>query len=217
MDFALSNNVSEPDPLMSQGVRRRWPGTVTATGPEADNYAAMIDSLRLFLDRVSGSRPSPEASSELARKLDELSSDLEKCQVVERDQLFGHLPIQGRAQSMSPQFFTDESDDQSVAGRVTFRCFFLGGNGAAHGGSIPLLFDEVLGRLANTGGRAGSRTAYLNVNFRSIARVGNELALTARFVREEGRKRFIASEIFDGDILVADAEGLFVALRPGQP
>jgi hypothetical protein len=35
--------------------------------------------------------------------------------------------------------------------------------------------------------------------------------------RIEGRKRFLRSELRDGDVLVAEAEGLFVALNPGQP
>lgn len=184
---------------------------------EADNYAAMIDSLRLFLDRVADARPTAEESAELGATLDGLSAGLADRQVRERDRLFARLPIHGRAQSLTPQLFIDEKDDQSVTGHVTFRPYFVGGNGAAHGGTIPLLFDEALGRLANAGGRRGSRTAYLHVNFRSIARIGNRLTLTARFVKEEGRKRLISGELFDGDVLVADAEGLFVELRPGQP
>ena len=38
----------------------------------------------------------------------------------------------------------------------------------------------------------------------------------ARFDREEGRKRFLSASIRDGKLICADAEGLFVALRPGQ-
>jgi hypothetical protein len=76
--------------------------------------------------------------------------------------------------------------EQHVVGRVAFGRFYLGGNGAAHGGAIPLVFDEVMGRLANTGGRPPSRTASLHVNYRSITPIERELQLTARFDREEG-------------------------------
>jgi hypothetical protein len=38
-----------------------------------------------------------------------------------------------------------------------------------------------------------------------------------RYEREEGRKRFLTGWVRDGDVLVAEAEALFVALRPGQP
>ena len=52
-----------------------------------------------------------------------------------------------------PFVWYDESEGH-VRGRVVFRPFHLGGNGAAHGGTLPLLFDDVLGRLANSvGGR----------------------------------------------------------------
>jgi acyl-coenzyme A thioesterase PaaI-like protein len=104
-----------------------------------------------------------------------------------------------------------------VVGRVAFGRFYLGGNGAAHGGAIPLVFDEVMGRLANTGGRPPSRTASLHVNYRSITPIERELQLTARFDREEGRKRFLSGELRDGGTLCADVAGIFVALRPGQP
>ncbi|WP_228765140.1 PaaI family thioesterase [Aeromicrobium sp. S22] len=184
---------------------------------EEAGYASMIDSLRSFLDRVAGARPTAEESAEVAATLDRLSAGLADRQVSERERLFARLSVQGRGQSLTPQLFIDEQDAQSVTGHVTFRPYFVGGNGAAHGGTIPLLFDAALGRLANAGGRRASRTAYLTVNFRSIARIGNRLTLTARHVREDGRKRVISGELRDGDLLVADAEGLFVELRPGQP
>ena len=67
------------------------------------------------------------------------------------------------------------------------------------------------------GSRPPARTAYLHVNYRNITPIERELQLTARFDREEGRKRFLSGELRDGDTLCADVEGLFVALRPGQP
>jgi acyl-CoA thioesterase FadM len=70
-------------------------------------------------------------------------------------------------------------------------------------------------RLANTG-RSRSRTAYLHVNFRAISPIGHELRVTARVDRIEGRKRFLTGAIHHHGTLTADAEGLFVELRPGQ-
>jgi acyl-coenzyme A thioesterase PaaI-like protein len=101
---------------------------------------------------------------------------------------------------------------------VTFRRFHLGGHGAAHGGTVPLLFDEVLGRLANSGDRPIARTAYLTVNYRYITRVGIEHQLEAEVQRIAGRKRWVTGRLKDpAGTTVADAEGLFVQLRPGQP
>jgi acyl-coenzyme A thioesterase PaaI-like protein len=118
---------------------------------------------------------------------------------------------------MSPNFVPVAGDHQSVTGTVTFGRYFLGGGGAVHGGAIPLLFDEVLGRLANSGDRAPSRTAYLHTDFRSITPVGEELSVRAWFVSEQGRKRVLRAELTRGETLCAEAEGLFIALRPDQP
>jgi hypothetical protein len=47
--------------------------------------------------------------------------------------------------------------------------------------------------------------------------IETRLAIEARFDSEEGRKRILSETIRDGNTVCADAEGLFVALRPGQP
>jgi hypothetical protein len=73
-----------------------------------------------------------------------------------------------------------------------------------------------MGRLANTG-RPPSRTAFLHVNYRTITPIETRLSIEAHFESEEGRKRILRGVIRDGDTVCADAEGLFVALRPGQP
>jgi acyl-coenzyme A thioesterase PaaI-like protein len=118
---------------------------------------------------------------------------------------------------MAPQVELAEFSDTYARGHVAFGRFYLGGNGAVHGGAIPLAFDELMGRLANTGGRPPSRTAYLHVNYRSITPIETRLAIEARFQAEKGRKRTLTGVLRNGDQVCADAEGLFVALRPGQP
>ncbi len=115
---------------------------------------------------------------------------------------------------MSPSFIPIAGDHEKVEGTVTFGRYFLGGGGAVHGGAIPLLFDEVLGRLASSGDRAPARTAYLHTDFRSITPVGVELAVRAWFVSEQGRKRTLRAQLTHGDTLCAEAEGLFIELRP---
>ena len=197
---------------------RNWREGRNATTEGGPEYGRMIDSLREFLDLVAGAKLDSAAAAALAGQIEALLPHLASRQVREREQIFAHrIDLPGRGQTMAPRFLVTDGDDTSVAGRVTFGRYFLGGNGAVHGGAIPLLFDEVLGRLANTGGRKPSRTAYLHVNFRSIAPIGRDLDVRARIVKIDGRKRFITAELCDGDTLCADAEGLFVELKPGQP
>ena len=193
------------------------PGTEVLITPAVASYLAMIDALRVLQDRITGAAPSPELAAQVSRTLADLAGQLGEYTVDEPGQIADQVEVPGRAQALVPVVHLDEQDEQHAAGRVTFGRFYLGRNGAAHGGAIPLVFDDVLGRLSGAGGRPPSRTAYLHVNYRSITPVGRELQVTARFDREEGRKRFLSGELRDGGTLCADVEGLFVALRPGQP
>jgi acyl-coenzyme A thioesterase PaaI-like protein len=104
-----------------------------------------------------------------------------------------------------------------VRAHATFNRFHLGGNGAASGGAHAVLFNEILGRLSAGGGRPLSRTAYIHVDYRSATPTGRRLELDATLDRVDGRKRFVSGRLRDGATTVADAEGLFVELLPGQP
>jgi acyl-CoA thioesterase FadM len=81
-----------------------------------------------------------------------------------------------------------------------------------------MLFDSLLGyTAAKLTGSPYQRTAFLHVNYRHIAPVEKELTVDAGIARIDGRKIFVEGSITDGDVLLADAEALFVRLRPGQP
>ncbi len=125
-------------------------------------------------------------------------------------------PAVHRPSGVAPPFVVDVDGGDRAEGRVTFGRYYLGGNGAVYGGALPLLFDSILGLVSNrTGPRA--RTAYLHVDFRSITPVGEELRWTSALDRQEGRKRFARARLFNGEVVVAEAEALFVVLRAGQP
>lgn len=184
-------------------------------GPE---YGDMIAALRDFLDDVAAAAPDTATIEALTKDLKSWADRLSPDAVPERRQIFARrLDLPGRGQTMSPNFIPVAGDHESVQGTVTFGRYFLGGGGAVHGGAIPLLFDEVLGRLASSGDRAPARTAYLHTDYRSITPIGEELVVRAWFVSEQGRKRILRAELRHGDTLCAEAEGLFIVLRPDQP
>jgi hypothetical protein len=79
------------------------------------------------------------------------------------------------------------------------------------------VFDHVMGRLTNDGEATRARTAYLHVNFRRITPIGRELRLDVSLDRQEGRKIFATARLLDEDELLADAEALYIVLRPEQP
>ncbi|GAB2857352.1 PaaI family thioesterase [Nocardioides pacificus] len=181
-------------------------------------WAALSDTLSDFLDRLAAAAPDEATVESLTADLAGWADKLAPHAVGERERVFGRrTDLPGRGQTMSPKLVVTASERDSVVATVRFGDYFLGGNGAAHGGAIPLMFDEVLGRLANSGGRPPQRTAFLHTDFRSITPIGPELRVKGWVEREEGRKRFLRATLHHGDVLCAEAEGLFVALRPEQP
>jgi acyl-coenzyme A thioesterase PaaI-like protein len=180
-------------------------------------FAALIEALRALQDQVTGSRPPAEVLDEATRQLTEVTRQLAKYPVDERGQLAGQLAgVPGHGQALIPPVYLDEVAGGRARGRVTFGRYYLGGGGAAHGGAIPLVFDEVMGMLANIG-RSPARTAYLNVSYRSITPLETELTVEAHLASVDGRKRLLRAVLRDGGTVCAEAEALFVALRPGQP
>jgi acyl-coenzyme A thioesterase PaaI-like protein len=180
-------------------------------------YGEMIESLREMLDRLAAARPDEATIAALGIDLAEWADRLAPLAVSEREQIFSRrVDLVGRGQTMLPPIRWDRDEPGRLYASTIFGRYFLGGNGAAHGGAIALMFDEVLGRLANIG-RGVARTAYLKTDYRAIAPIERRLDIRAWFVSEEGRKRVVRAELRDGETLCAEAEGLFVSLLPGQP
>jgi acyl-coenzyme A thioesterase PaaI-like protein len=183
-------------------------------GPD---FGRMIEALRLAQERITAAAPPHEVVAETAGLLEKLAATLAPYEVGESRQIAGRrMDLPGRGQALVPVLDIDEWDGQHVEARVTLGRFYLGAGGAAHGGVLSLIFDEMLGRLANTG-RTRSRTAFLHVNYRNITPIGPELRVVARVDRVEGRKKFLSGAIYHDGTLTADADGLFVELKPGQP
>lgn len=113
----------------------------------------------------------------------------------------------------------DDRDGTHATARATVRFgrFHVGENVVVHGGAVALLFDEFLGSFTGRAGMAPCRTAFLHTDYRSATPVGRELTFHARVDRVEGRKRFASATLCDGERLCAEADGLRVELRPGQP
>lgn len=175
-------------------------------------YGQLMGALREFLDRVAAARPPAAAAAALAQDLRAWSRTLAPLAVGEREQLWSR---QHRG-TMTPNLLIQHADRDAIRGVVCLGRYFLGGGGAAHGGVIPLLFDDLMGRLANSGGRPMARVVYLKTDYRSVTPIGPELAVAAWFDREDGRKRLLRAELRHGDTLCAEAESLFIQLRPGQ-
>ncbi|MCF8587296.1 PaaI family thioesterase [Gordonia liuliyuniae] len=205
--------------VLSDTGERPWRSSDLHGGDEySATYEDLTHALGDFLDRLAEARPDTELIESMTESLAGWARELGPLAVRERDRVFGRrTDLASRGQTMSPTIELAEISDDSASGTVYFGSYFLGGNGAVHGGAIPLMFDEILGRLANASGRPPQRTAYLHTDYRSITPVGRTLGVRAWLCSEDGRKRILRATIHDGETLCAEAEGLFVALKPGQP
>ena len=197
------------------------PSAATSPGnratPETARISEASDRLREFLDAWAAAQPDADTAAALNADLAAWSERLRPFATEEAHQLFAPLPDPGRAPPMVPRLVVEANDATQTRGSVTFGRYFLGGNGAVHGGAISLLFDDIMGRLAHAGGRKSARTAYLHVDYRSIARIEKHLTVRAWVESEEGRKRMMRAELHDDETLCAEARALFVVLNPGQP
>ena len=181
-------------------------------------YARFLEWFRTLQDTVVGSNPPEQVWDEVSSHLEAVIDLLGPWAAPEWQRPAGmRVDLPGRGNPLLIPFAGEDETEGLVRGRVVFRPFHLGGNGAAHGGTLPLLFDDVLGRLANSVGGTIGRTAYLKVNYRKITPIGVELQVEATVDRIEGRKRWVSARLLDQGTLIADAEGLFVELLPGQP
>lgn len=212
----MSTDVEPQSPYRRRSLPDWWQPQVVPPVPEG--YLEMVAQARLLLDALGAAVPDSRTAHEVAEGLRRLTNALAASAVDEFGQLSGRIEdVPGRGQLLVPPAVIEHLDGERVECSVTFTRHFLGGNGAVHGGGVPLLFDDILGRFAQSGGRSVARTAYLHIDYRSITPVEKPLRLVGELVSDEGRKRLVRATLKDGDTLCAEAEGLFVALRPGQP
>jgi len=180
-------------------------------------FLATVEATRRLNDAVSGSRPPTDVLEDATRLIAQARELLAAHPADEIGQLAGQADVPGRAQPLIPPMHYDVRDDDRAGGLVSFTRFHLGGGGAVHGGIVPLVFDEVLGRLAGSGGRPRSRTAFLHVDYRAVIPLDVPVRFDGRLDRVEGRKMFLTGELTLDAAVLCEAQALFVVLRPGQP
>lgn len=190
-----------------------------ATRRGGSHYGRFVEAVRDVQDHARAADAPAEVVAAAADLLERVSRMLAPFDTDEWTSPSGRradLPMRGNILSI-PQS-VEPDDDGRLRGWARFRRFHLGRNGAVHGGAIAHLFDSVLGKTSYvlTGGHY-QRTAYLHINYRKIVPIDKELQVDAGVVRTDGRKIFVDMRLSDGDALLADGEGLFVLLKPGQP
>jgi len=125
---------------------------------------------------------------------------------------FDHSPLIGLSNPLSPPIeLRADEDGRSVHGRAVFGSAYEGPPGCVHGGYVAAAFDEVLGFANSLSGTPGM-TGTLTVRYRRPTPLHAELRFEGHYERSEGRKIFTTGQLFAGETLCAEAEGLFISV-----
>jgi hypothetical protein len=127
---------------------------------------------------------------------------------------FPTSPVIGFANPVAPPVVV-EAVDGALHGSGWFDYQYEGPPTCVHGGVIAMVFDEMLGAANILSGNPGM-TGTLTIRYRKPTPLRTPLRLEARFVRREGRKIFTTGTIHHGDVLTAEAEGVFIELVPAR-
>lgn len=196
----------EPLNRLAAAMRRISAVTVGLPLPDADVAAAA--------DRVAAVADGLEASAAPTRRD---GSHPERGSHPQ--DFFPFSPLTGYANPIAPPVnvwaVPGQDDRLEIRGRVTFGYQYEGPPTCVHGGAIASLFDELLGMSNIAGGKAGM-TGTLSVRYRKPTPLMTPLDLEGRVVRIEGRKVFTWGGIFHQGVLTAEAEGIFIEMRPAD-
>ena len=199
---------------MEMTTHRRTPAPDT---PQTRAYIRLLEEVSNFQDALVQANPTAEASDELVAKLASVRETLEQAAVPEAERLYARGELSGgEMQVLMPPLTVEHVDDHEFRAHTVAGEFAMGMNQAMHGGVVSVLFDTAMGRLAMGTEMLSARTAYLTTQYRNITPIGERLDLTATVETVEGRKKFISGQLWHGDTLCAEADSLFVAVKPGQ-
>jgi acyl-coenzyme A thioesterase PaaI-like protein len=179
------------------------------------------DSVRSVIDRMFATQATEEALADVNSLAAQAAAILaryprrrpfegfpEAANAGDPHAFFDHSPIAGRANPLAPPIEM-EIDDQRVIGRVRYGAAYEGPPGSVHGGHIAAAFDEVLGMAQSLGGQPGM-TGTLTIRYRKPTPLHTDLRIEATIERIEGRKTFCVGTMYAGDLVTAEADGVFI-------
>ena len=170
------------------------------------------------LQRISGFvhevLPDVESGERRSRPVDHMKRRMFETPPADGEAM-DHFPdcvVSGKANPMGVAMDVHREGEDAVA-RVTLGAAFEGAPGRAHGGVVAAIFDDTMGFVLSMQSTPAF-TGQLTVSYRRPTPVGVELQFRARLARREGRKLWIEGEASHEGGVVAEAEGLFIAIPP---
>jgi hypothetical protein len=177
--------------------------------------------MRLVIDRLATSVAPIDRLAEAADQLEVIAASLEdspkrrlydgfaeSANAGDAHAFFDWSPFLGRSNALAPPIVVDAAGG-CIIGLVRFGSAYEGPPGCVHGGFIAAGFDEVLG-LTNSMSGVPAMTANLTVRYRKPTPLHRPLRYVGKLVGVSGRKVKTHGELWAGDTLTAEADGLFV-------
>ena len=224
------SGVDEPAPVgrMAPG-SPNWATRLNEIGdmelsPRRAELIRLSEGVRDVLHRLVQTSAPPDVMAEAADRIEAVAALLaehgttsiyegfaESANAGEPFGFFDHSPMLGRANPLAPPIEL-RLEDGRIIGRATFGAAYEGPPGSVHGGFVAAAFDEVLGSTQSLSGAPGM-TGRLTVHYRSPTPLHTELRFEGELVSVTGRKILTRGELFAGDVLCAEAEGLFISVN----
>lgn len=180
-------------------------------------FDALVVEFRRMHAALCASMPDPSLTSALRREFRDAADRLELMRAPMGTVRASHRGgLTSRSHPTLLPFDVDHVDDHFLTATVVFSEVHVGGNEAVHGGTIPLLFDDLLGKFVEAKAQGNSRTAFLKVDYRRITPIDTPLRVEVTIDRIEGRKTWVSGRLYHGSEVTAEAEALFLRLLPGQ-
>lgn len=184
---------------------------------------ALAENVRGLVERVVRSQATTEQIEALNEQVRELCESLdphtraagpsELPRVYHAREPHRFLPrnmVSGHLNPLAPPVQVEILDDH-VIGRVTFTQPYEGPPGYVHGGMVASVLDQILAFANLASGHFGF-TAKLTIRYHRPTPLFREIRFEARHDRIDGKRSYVAGQVFDGEVLTADAEGLFVSI-----
>jgi acyl-coenzyme A thioesterase PaaI-like protein len=201
-----------------------WDTTKTSAAGAWAEKRRLASAMRLVIERLV---PSNAPEGELRRAAEGLERYAEALKAHPRlkhfhgfaesanagdvGAFFDQSPLIGLANPLAPPITIGRSGERGAVASVTFGSAYEGAPGCVHGGFVAAAFDEVLGYVQSMSGSPGM-TGTLTIRYRKPTPLHTELLFEGELLRVEGRKIFTAGRLYAGDLLTAEAEGLFISI-----
>lgn len=192
----MSPRGGEPAQAMAEAIRELIEQMMTVDAPEAAVTAATV-GIRSVTETLRAAGGEPRLPLTQAPDGDVAA-------------FFRFSPVSGESNPLAPPVRLQVRENE-VVGSVRFGGAYEGPPGYVHGAFVAAVFDELLG-VTNAALGIPAMTGLLEVRYHQPTPLDVELRLVARHTGTSGRKSLAAGQILEGDTVLAEGKGTFIAV-----